>query len=131
NALPMWRKKCGPHAMEQLRERLVGEPCSYILFPEGTRSRDGQLGRFKAGLGMLIAGTPVAVVPGFISGAYAALPPHAKWPRPVKLRVRIGPPLRFESVANERAGWEQITKSVEEAVRKLSDGLCPATVDAK
>src|SRR5262245_9485206 len=30
NALPMWRKKCGPHALLQLRQRLVEEPCAYI-----------------------------------------------------------------------------------------------------
>jgi 1-acyl-sn-glycerol-3-phosphate acyltransferase len=120
NALPMWRKKCGPHAMEELRERLVGEPCSYILFPEGTRSRDGKLGRFKAGLGMLIAETPVAVVPCYIAGAHAALPPDQKWPRPTKVSVRIGPSLSFASVANARAGWEEITKAVEEGVKRLA-----------
>ena len=35
NALPMWRKNCGPHALAELKERLVEEPCGYILFPEG------------------------------------------------------------------------------------------------
>src|SRR5215213_8217857 len=49
NALPMSRKRCGPHALAELRARLVGEPCGYILFPEGTRSRDGRMQSFKAG----------------------------------------------------------------------------------
>jgi len=40
NALPMWRKRCGSHAMQELRERLIKGPSIYILFPEGTRSRD-------------------------------------------------------------------------------------------
>ena len=47
NALPMWRKKFGPHALQELRQRLVEEPCAYILFPEGARSRD-RVGRPKA-----------------------------------------------------------------------------------
>ena len=35
NALPIWRKNCGPHALAELKDRLVNEPCAYILFPEG------------------------------------------------------------------------------------------------
>jgi len=38
NAMPMWRKRCGMHALQELRGRLLNEPCAYILFPEGTRS---------------------------------------------------------------------------------------------
>ena len=49
NALPMWRKRCGTHALDELRGRLVGEPAIYILFPEGTRTRDGKMGKFKPG----------------------------------------------------------------------------------
>ena len=48
NALPMWRKSCGSHAMQQLRERLVSEPIIYVLFPEGTRSRDEAIGSLQA-----------------------------------------------------------------------------------
>ena len=44
NALPMWRKRCGSHAMQELRDRLIGEPAIFVLFPEGTRSRD-EIGR--------------------------------------------------------------------------------------
>ena len=91
NALPMWRKNCGPHALAELKDRLVSEPCGYILFPEGTRSRDGSLQHFKAGLGMIVAGTPVPVVPCSIAGASRAWPPGSRWPRPWKVRLTIGP----------------------------------------
>lgn len=50
NALPLWRKSAGRHAMEDLRKRLLEDRCAYILFPEGTRSRTGEVGQFKAGL---------------------------------------------------------------------------------
>ena len=121
NALPMWRKKCGPHAMEELRARLVGEPCGYILFPEGTRSRDGSLQRFKPGVGMLVAATPVAVVPCHITGAFEAWPPTDKRPRGGCVTVRIGEPLRFDDVANERPGWEAISSRLHQAVGSLRD----------
>jgi 1-acyl-sn-glycerol-3-phosphate acyltransferase len=120
NALPMWRKHCGSHALAELKERLISEPCAYVLFPEGTRSRDGSLQPFKAGLGMIVAGTAVPVVPCSISGAARAWPPGARWPRPRKLHLSIGPPLMFEAISDTRDGWKQVTHTAEEAVRRLA-----------
>jgi 1-acyl-sn-glycerol-3-phosphate acyltransferase len=121
NALPMWRKNCGSHALAELKKRLIEEPCGLILFPEGTRSRDGTLGPFKPGLGMLTAGTVVPVIPCHVSGAFQAFPPTALLPRPRKIRLSIGEPLIFESVANRRAGWEEISTRTQEAVRRLGN----------
>jgi 1-acyl-sn-glycerol-3-phosphate acyltransferase len=121
NALPMWRKSCGPHAMKQLRERLIGEPAVYVLFPEGTRSRDGQLGRFKPGIGMLVAEANVPVVPCFLHGAFAACPPTKKLPRPKPLLLRIGAPLQFSETPNDRAGWQEVAARLESAVAALHD----------
>jgi 1-acyl-sn-glycerol-3-phosphate acyltransferase len=119
NALPMWRKKCGSHHMEQLRDRLLGDPCAYILFPEGTRSRDGIMGSFKAGLGMLVAGTNVPVTPCYLDGCYRAMPPEARLPRRRRIGLSIGPPLTFSDTRNEREGWRQVATRVEEAVNAL------------
>ncbi len=119
NALPMWRKNCGPHALAELKERLVEEPCGYILFPEGARSRDGNLKPFKAGLGMIVAGTPVPVVPCWITGAIEAWHPESRWPRPRRVGLTIGAPLIFEGVSNNRDGWQQIAREAEDAVRQL------------
>jgi 1-acyl-sn-glycerol-3-phosphate acyltransferase len=121
NALPMWRKKCGPHAMEELRARLVGEPCGYVIFPEGTRSRDGLLQRFRPGVGMLVAATPVTVVPCRIEGAFEAWPPTARRPRGGRVRVLVGDPQRFDDVANDRAGWEQVASRLHAAVGALGE----------
>jgi len=121
NALPMWRKRCGSHAMQDLRDRLIGGPAIYLLFPEGTRSRDGTMSPFKPGLGMMIAGAPVPVVPCWIEGAFHALRPDRKLPRPKPIRLRIGPPLTFAEVANERAGWQEIAARLEAAVVALRD----------
>jgi 1-acyl-sn-glycerol-3-phosphate acyltransferase len=120
NALPMWRKRCGSHAMQELRDRLLGDPAIYILFPEGTRSRDGKMGPFKPGLGMLVAGAEVPVVPCFLDGAFHACPPGSSLPRPKPLKLRIGAPLTFAAVPNQRDGWRSIAEQAEQAVQALA-----------
>jgi 1-acyl-sn-glycerol-3-phosphate acyltransferase len=122
NALPMWRKKCGSHAMQELRERLTGEPAIYLLFPEGKRSRDGSMSPFKPGLGMMIAGTPVPVVPCWIEGAFHAFRSETRLPLPKPIGLRIGAPLVFADVENARAGWQEIAARLEAAVVALRDG---------
>ena len=119
NALPMWRKKCGPHALEQLRQRLIEEPGIYILFPEGTRSRDGTMHPFKAGLGMLVAGTTAPVIPCYLEGCFDALRPEEKWPLPCPIHLHIGEPRVFAEVKNDREGWLQIAAETEAAVKRL------------
>jgi 1-acyl-sn-glycerol-3-phosphate acyltransferase len=120
NALPMWRKRCGPHAMKELRDRLLGDPAIYVLFPEGTRSRDGQLGRFKPGIGMLVAGAAVPVIPCHLAGAHLAFPPNGKLPRPVPLRLRIGPAREYSALPNGRESWQQIATELEADVSALA-----------
>ena len=78
NALPLWRKNSDPRDVQALRSRLLEEPCGFVLFPEGTRSRDGRMGLFRRGIGMLVAETAVPVVPCYLEGAFAALPPTGK-----------------------------------------------------
>lgn len=119
NALPMWRRRAGAHALSQLRERLVGEPCGYILFPEGTRSRTGEMAPFKSGLGMLVAGTEVPVIPCHIRGAFEALSPDRRLPRPRKLHLRVGAPLVFAGIENHRDGWREIARETQAAVVAL------------
>ena len=122
NALPMWRKNCGPHALADLRQKLQEERAIFIIFPEGGRSRTGSMMPFKHGLGMLVAETDVPVVPCRLAGTFAALPPHRRLPRPVTIKLVIGDALQFASTANDRTGWSQIAQSVESAVRNLAAG---------
>lgn len=121
NALPVWRGKrtCGLQALLDLRARLQREEAIYILFPEGTRSRDGRMESFKPGLGLLVAATPVPVIPCYVHGAFAALPPRGIIPSAARVSLEIGPPLTFASVTNNRAGWEHIAAETEAAVRRL------------
>jgi 1-acyl-sn-glycerol-3-phosphate acyltransferase len=119
NALPMQRGRVGAHALEDLRKRLVEEKCIYVLFPEGTRSRDGQIARFKPGVGMFLAGTNVPVLPCHIRGAFEAFPATRKFPKPWKVSLTVGSPMTFADVVQDRDGWTCVAETLEAAVRTL------------
>ena len=119
NALPLRRKATKPADLAMLRARLVEDRLVYILFPEGTRSRSGEMAPFKPGIGVLVAGTTIPVVPCSLEGAFVALPPHRSWPRFTQLRLKIGAPLTFAKIASDRAAWEATAAHCEAAVREL------------
>ena len=120
NALPMWRKNCGPHALAELRRKLQEEKAIFIIFPEGGRTRTGSMMPFKHGVGMLVAETNVPVVPCGLIGSFEALPPNRKVPRPVRIKLIVGEPLNCAAIPNNREGWSQISRSLESSVRELA-----------
>lgn len=125
NALPVWRKNFGAHAVKELRTLLLGQPSIFIFFPEGGRTRDGQMQPFRAGLGMLTAATSVPVVPCYVNGTFEAFPPYSRCPRPRKVSVHIGTPRVFADVENRRSGWEYIRSTIEADVRALGAAAVP------
>jgi 1-acyl-sn-glycerol-3-phosphate acyltransferase len=119
NALPVWRRNAGRHGLAELRRRLLEEAAVYLLFPEGGRARDGRMKRFKPGVGMLVAGTAVPVVPCYLRGTLQAFPPETRLPRAHPVGLVIGRPRLFAEVANDRPGWAQIAATLEEDVQRL------------
>lgn len=122
NALPMHRANRGRHALKELRERLVGEPCAFILFPEGARSRTGEMLPVKSGIGMIVAESAVPVVPCWLEGCFEAMRPNQKLPRPRKIRMHIGQAEHFASTPNTRDGWDHIASTLEARIRALRPG---------
>jgi 1-acyl-sn-glycerol-3-phosphate acyltransferase len=120
NALPISRRRATPKALSEFRQRLVEEPCAYILFPEGGRSRDGQMVPFKPGIGMMLAESPVPVVPCHIEGAFAACPAGRRLPLRRRITIRVGESLTFGEVKNNRAGWVDVASRLQEAVQRLA-----------
>lgn len=119
NALPIWRKRCGTHSLEELRNRLITEGCVYILFPEGTRTRTGEIGSFKPGIGNIVCGSQTPVVPCYLEGTWRALPPNRCLPYPVSITLRIGTPLHFHQTPNDRTGWSETSDRIQSAVLAL------------
>jgi 1-acyl-sn-glycerol-3-phosphate acyltransferase len=60
-----------------------------IVYPEGTRSRDGSLGEFRSGAARLASAASVPLVPVGIAGTGELLPVHG-WPGRARVRIRIG-----------------------------------------
>jgi 1-acyl-sn-glycerol-3-phosphate acyltransferase len=75
--------------------RLVRNGGGTIVFPEGTRTRDGNLLPAQPGIGFIIAKTLAPVVPMRIFGAFEAFPRDSKWPRKTPVTIVVGKPMRF------------------------------------
>lgn len=86
-----------------------------VLFPEGTRSRDGAVGPFRPGVALLAEKAAAAVVPVRIRGGEKVFPKGKRFPRPGRMSVRFGEPLRLRAGEDARA----FLRRIEEAVRRL------------
>ncbi len=78
-----------------------------VLFPEGTRSRDGQIAKFKPGAAMFADKLALRVIPCRIEGTHAALPKGRWWPRARPLRVVFGPALTVPPAPAHETGAER------------------------
>ena len=78
--------------METAEKRLAGG-MSVVVFPEGSRTPDGRLHRFKRGAYMLAMEFKLPVVPVTIDGAYAVMPRSATLPRPGRIVLTIHRPI--------------------------------------
>jgi 1-acyl-sn-glycerol-3-phosphate acyltransferase len=121
NALPFERKGRVRQTLTACRSLLAEDANVLLLFPEGTRSNSGEIGRFKGGVGDLVAGTSVPVVPCYLDGAHRAWPKGAWIPRPRKLTLTIGQPMTFAHLERCRQSASQIAAKLEAAVRDLSN----------
>lgn len=106
---------------------LLRAGCLLIVFPEGTRSPDGNLQPGQPGVALLaqLAGCPV--VPVYISGTYRAMPRKARWIRPCKVRIQFGPafdPLRAgEGAASRKERNRAVTEGIMAAIGAQRDAL--------
>jgi 1-acyl-sn-glycerol-3-phosphate acyltransferase len=96
--------------------QLIRGGWNLLLFPEGTRSRDGSMQPFKAGVGVLARFTARPVVPIHVEGGAEVLPCGAMMPRAGRIIVRFGRPLVYRG--DEPA--EAFAARVQEAVGALA-----------
>jgi 1-acyl-sn-glycerol-3-phosphate acyltransferase len=93
---------------------VLADDWSLVIFPEGTRSQDGWLGRFRMGAAFLACEHDVPVVPVAHRGTFAAMPRGQGWPSPGRrqLTVRFGEPLRPEPGESPRTFAPKIRTAI-------------------
>jgi 1-acyl-sn-glycerol-3-phosphate acyltransferase len=100
-------------------ELLKNEGNILIIFPEGTRTTTGEMGRFRSGIGRLVVGTDLAVVPCYLDGGTKAWPKGKAFPRPQKLSLRIGKPKRYSHLDKSSESVVAICEDLQNAVAEL------------
>ncbi|TDO50009.1 1-acyl-sn-glycerol-3-phosphate acyltransferase [Kribbella sp. VKM Ac-2527] len=118
---------------------LLADGWNVVVFPEGTRSPDGWMERFRMGAAYLAVEHGVPVVPVGIKGSFAAMPRGRGWPVPGRptVAVRYGDPLRPAEGESARDFAPRISAAVSalldeesttwwEARRRVAAGTSPS-----
>lgn len=99
NSIPIRRGVADMSGLSKAMEVLRGGK-ALIMFPEGSRMRDGELHPARPGVGMLAVGTDALIVPCYISGSDRP----GRWiTRRSKLRVWFGPARSWQELAGPQA----------------------------
>lgn len=109
NAFPVKR---GLSDREALRTglKLLKDGQVFGLFPEGTRSKTGELGKGLSGAGFFALRSTASVIPCAIIGPYKSFR---------KLKVVYGQPIDLEEMRKEKASAEQVTELIMSNIEKL------------
>lgn len=123
NSIPVAEEGADTAAIKEILRRLEMGRC-VMIFPEGSRSEDGEIQPFKRGVAVLVKRAKCPVVPAAIEGAFQAWPRSRKWPRifgTPKIRVRYGEPIPYDELMKD--GAEAALARVEREVRTLHEQI--------
>lgn len=98
NAIPIDREGGGLRGLKETLKRLKGGEM-VLIFPEGTRTHDGEISPLKPGFLVLARRGHVPLLPVAVDGTFEAWPRNALLPRPSVVRVCIGEPISPEVAA--------------------------------
>ncbi|HEX9048603.1 MAG TPA: lysophospholipid acyltransferase family protein [Verrucomicrobiae bacterium] len=127
NAVPVDRDGGGAKGLKIILDRLL-DGNGIILFPEGTRTKDGQLQPARSGIGLTVIKSTAPVVPVRVFGTYEAFGRHHKLPRPHRVIVKYGKPMLFEKLRAEaktcdkprlKEIYQQVADEIMAAIAKL------------
>jgi long-chain acyl-CoA synthetase len=114
NAFPIPQREAGARHTLRYMGELTGGGWSILIFPEGVRVETDEIKPFRGGIGMIASRLDVPVVPVRLRGVNEVL--HTKWkfPRPGRVRVAFGAPLRLRG-----DDYAALAQQVEDAVKAL------------
>ncbi len=131
-ARPIRREGADPSALRTALRVLDGSG-ALLIFPEGTRAeREGELRPAKAGAGMLAVMSGASVVPVYVRGSGRAWPRGRRLPRPAKVRVAFGVPMRFTVApgADRKQVYERASREMMAAIAALRESLAAGEAGA-
>jgi len=112
---------------EKSREKVVEEAISVlkkgdilIIYPEGARSRNGQIQEGKTGAARFFLKTGVPILPVGIKGTFELLPPEGKLKIKKIIKINIGQPLFFEKEFQEAKKLEENSKEYKEILQRIT-----------
>jgi 1-acyl-sn-glycerol-3-phosphate acyltransferase len=128
--VPVDREGGGAKGLKAILDRLLAGG-AIILFPEGTRSRDGKLQPARSGIGLTVIKSAAPVVPVRVFGTFEAYNRTMQFPRPGrKVVVKYGTPMLFEASRAEartcsKQRLKEIYQEVADQIMSAVAGLQP------
>ena len=126
DVVPIDRKSGFDKSLDKARE-ILREGKTLLIFPEGTRSKDGSLAPFKPGIGYLAREFDLDILPIYLSGTHKSMPKGRPLPTKRDLKAYIGEPLdnaTLRKLVEGREGAEApriIAEIVQRAIEALRD----------
>ena len=114
NAFPLPQREAGARQTLQYIGDLAGREWSVLIFPEGLRSRSGDIKPFRGGIGMIGARLDIPVIPVKLDGVDRILEKGSSFARIGRVRVAFGAPLALRG-----DDYTALARQVEDAVRAL------------
>ena len=113
--------------MKAILDRLL-DGGAIILFPEGTRTKDGRLQPARSGIGLAVIKSEALVIPVRTFGTFECYSRNHRFPLPRKVAVKYGKPLAFKELRSEartcskprlKEIYQQIADEIMAAISKL------------
>jgi 1-acyl-sn-glycerol-3-phosphate acyltransferase len=119
------RRGEGDRNAQRMALRLLAGGSAMCMFPEGTRSRDGQLKEGKSGAALLAMRAGVPLVPVGISGSHRLFPGRSRIPHRHPINIKIGEPFRLPEAREGRIDRATLAAGTERIMREIA-ALLPA-----
>jgi len=129
SVVPVDRDGGGAAGLRKILE-VVASGRAVIIFPEGTRTRDGQLQPARSGVGLIVVKADAPVVPVRVFGTFAAYGRTSRLPRPRPVAVKYGKPLGFDTLRAEakccaKARLKEIYQEIADEIMRAIAALEP------
>jgi 1-acyl-sn-glycerol-3-phosphate acyltransferase len=109
----------------KLTIKMLKEGRAVSMFPEGTRTEDGELQKAKGGIGFIIEKSGCIVVPAYIDGTYKAHPKGTKFIKPSKVTITYGKPITqddFQALGSGREAYDKHAALIMQRIADLKAG---------